>query len=314
MSTKDPYDILGVSRTASPDDVKKAYRRLAKQHHPDRNPNDKSAERRFKEIQAAYEVLGDPEKRAQYDQFGAGGPTPEFHHWTQDPNVVRNAHVNFDPSDLGSIFEQFFSRGGIGGFGGSVGGRRRSRRGAPRGADIEHDVTLSFDEALAGAVREVVLAAAGTNEHERIRFRVPAGVADGQVVRVRGKGQEGEGGRGDLLVRCHVAPHPLFRREGFDLALDLWLTFPEAVLGADVEIPTLDGAAVLKVPPGTPSGARLRLKGRGLRDGRNGQTGDLYAVVRIEAPKTLSPRARALVEELRTELPAAQRAERRGAG
>jgi DnaJ-class molecular chaperone len=296
--TKDPYQILGVSRTSSQDEIKQAYRRLAKQHHPDRNPNDRNAERRFKEVQAAYEVLGDPDKRTQYDRFGAGGPRPDYQEWTSGPGFNTNFDVHFGGDDLTSIFEQFFSRGaGVG-----TGGRQRGKRRPARGADIEMDVTLNFEEAIKGAVREVVLATEGADQRERIRFRVPAGVEDGQTVRVPGKGQGRGSGRGDLVVRVHVQPHPQFRREGLDLFVDLWLSFPEALLGAEVEVPTLDGTARLKIPPGTPSGTKLRLRGRGVEDVRSGRTGDLYAVIRIDAPRTLTPRARELVEALRDEL------------
>ncbi|HPM24977.1 MAG TPA: DnaJ C-terminal domain-containing protein [Phycisphaerae bacterium] len=298
-SNKDPYDILGVQRSATAAEIKQAYRRLAKQYHPDRNPNDKTAEQRFKEVHAAYEVLGDPERRAQYDRFGAGGPAPDVHAWTTGGPGIRVEDIPFDfggMGDLTSIFEQFFNRGGR--------GRRRAgpRAAAPRGADLDYAIELSFEEALHGAVREVVLTTGGPGgASERIRFRVPPGVSDGQRIRVRGQGQEGPGGRGDLLIRCQIRPHPYFRRDGRDILLDLPLTFAEAALGTQVEIPTLDGTAVVKVPPGTSSGAKLRLRGRGVRDA-SGQCGDLYALVQIAAPKSVSPRGRELLTELEREL------------
>lgn len=304
MTNKDPYDILGVSRKATQDEIKRAYRRLAKQYHPDRNPNDKSAEGRFKEVRAAYEVIGDPRRRAQYDRFGAGGPAPDIHAWATGRRGVAD-DIPFDfgsIGDLTSIFEQFFRRG--------MGGKTRSRRSprdsprtAPRGGDIEHTVELSFVEAVQGTVRDVVLTSPGPDRtEEQIRFRVPAGVADGQRVRVRGKGQEGPGGRGDLMIRIRARSHQHFRREGLDLLLDLPLTFAEAAQGTQVEIPTLDGATVVKVPAGTSGGTKLRLRGRGVRDARSGKTGDLYASVRIRVPKDLSPRARQLVQDLDREL------------
>ncbi|MEW6197857.1 MAG: DnaJ C-terminal domain-containing protein [Planctomycetota bacterium] len=297
---KDPYEILGVSRQATPEEIKKAYRRLAKQYHPDRNPNDKTAEQRFKEVHAAYEVLGDPQRRAQYDRFGAGGPAPDVHTWTTGTRVPFE-DIAFDFGSLGDltgIFEQFFRTPNRGG----ARPRRRaeSRRAAPRGADIEHEIELSFEEAARGTTRDVVLASADAGRpHETIRFRVPPGVADGQRIRLREQGQPGPGGRGDLMIRCRVRPHPLFRREGADLLLDLPLTFGEAALGAEVEIPTLEGPTVVKVPPGTSSGTKLRLRGRGLPGERKG---DLYAVVRIMVPKAVSPRARELITELESEL------------
>lgn len=299
MTNKDPYEILGVSRGATQDEIKKAYRRLAKQHHPDRNPNDKSAEQRFKEIHAAYEVLGDRQKRAQYDRFGAGGPAPDIHAWTTGGmHAHQNVGFDFGATDLTSILEQFFSRG--------MGGKARQRscrRSAERGADLEHSVGLSFEEAVRGTDREVILTTGnGADDSERIRFRVPAGVTDGQRIRIRGKGQAGLGGRGDLMIRCQVQPHACFRRDGLNILLDLRLTFREATLGAQVEIPTLDAPTIVKVPPGTSGGTRLRLRGRGIRDERSGKTGDLYATVHIDVPKDLSPRARELLDALSQEL------------
>jgi curved DNA-binding protein len=301
--SKDPYEILGVSRSATQDEIKKAYRRLAKQYHPDRNPNDKTAEQRFKEVHAAYEVLGDPERRAQYDRFGAGGPAPDVRTWTTGGRGgVRFEDIPFDFEGLGglgdltSIFEQFFARGG------PARTRRRSggaRSAALRGADLEHEVELSFEEALRGAVREVLLS--GSDSHsERIQFRVPPGVHDGQRIRIRGKGQEGPGGRGDLMIRCHIRPHPYFRLEGRDILLDVPLTLTEAALGTQVEIPTLEGTAVVKVPPGTSSGTKLRLRGHGVPQ-PTGPRGDMYAIVQIHAPKAVSSRARALLTELEGE-------------
>lgn len=302
-ANKDPYEILGVGRSASPDEIKQAYRRLAKKFHPDRNPNDKAAEQRFKEVQAAYEVLGDRERRAQYDQFGAGGPPPEYQTWQTGPGGPFAGDVQFDFGSLGdltSIFEQFFQRGG------AAGARRRgaSRRpGGARGANIETEIELSFEEAARGTEREVVLTTDGLDAAtERIRFRVPAGVADGQRIRVPGKGQAGLGGRGDLMIRVRTKPHAVFRREGLDVLLDMRISFPEAALGTQKEIPTLQGPTVVKIPPGTSGGTKLRLRGRGIHDARSDKTGDLYAVVRIQVPKELSPRSRELIEELQREL------------
>ncbi|MGD8451782.1 MAG: DnaJ C-terminal domain-containing protein [Phycisphaerae bacterium] len=302
MTNKDPYEILGVPRTASQDEIKRAYRRRAKETHPDHNPGDKSAEQRFKEIQAAYEVLGDKQRRAQYDQFGAGGPTPEFHNWGADVGGNPFGNMGFDlggMGDLTSIFEQFFARGGVGG--GRSRGRASGRRPARRGADLETSIELTFEEAVQGCQREVVLGGPSM-ESERISVRVPGGVSDGRRIRVSGKGQPGPGGRGDLLIRCRIRPHPLFRRDGLDVLLDLPLTFAEATLGAKVEIPTPDGTTIVTVPPGTSSGSKLRLRGRGVREERSGQQGDLLAVVRIQAPRQVSAEARQLLEQLEQEL------------
>jgi DnaJ-class molecular chaperone len=297
MASKDPYQILGVSRTATPDEVKRAYRRLAKEYHPDRNPGNKSAEQKFKEVQAAYEVLGDPQRRAQYDRFGAGGPTPEFHTWSTRESPFGGVSFDFDSlGDLTGIFEQFFQRGGV-----RRGPRRGAPRAAPRGQDVEHSIALSFEEAINGATRQVVLSGSdGTSEH--ITVHIPAGVHDGQRIRVKGKGQAAAGGRGDLMIRCQIRPHPFFQRDGLNVLLDLPLTFAEAALGTKLELPTPQGPAVVSVPPGTASGTKLRLRERGMPDARSGARGDLLAVVRIVTPKQISPRARELLENLDQEL------------
>jgi DnaJ-class molecular chaperone len=309
MDRKDPYKILGVSRSAAQDEIKRAYRRLAKEHHPDRNPGDKGAEQRFKEVQAAYEVLGDPQRRAQYDRFGAGGPKPEFHTWSTGRGSPF-AETDFDFSSLGdltSIFEQFFS--------GGAGARTRRRRAASRprrrGADIEHTVELSFEEAAGGTVREVMLTARGGREArpERIQFRVPGGVSDGQRIRVKGKGQDGPGGRGDLMILCRIRPHAYFRRDGLNVLLDLPLTIREAALGAKVDIPTLDGVTRVTVPAGTSGGTKLRLREKGIRDQRAEKVGDMLVVVRIQLPKSVSPKARGLLDELESELDLRPRAD-----
>lgn len=316
MEHKDPYEILGVSRTASADEIKRVYRRLAKEHHPDRNPGNKRAEEKFKQVQAAYEVLSDPQKREQYDRFGAGGPAPDFQNWgggfRQGGPGANHQEVQFNVGDLGdlsSIFEQFFSRGGMGG--GSPRGRNGRRRSsvaaepAQAGPDIETAVDVGFEEAARGCTRQIMLGGAGHNE--RIEVRIPRGISDGQKIRARGKGQPGESGRGDLIITVRVAAHPYFRRDGNDILLDVPLSLAEAALGAKIDIPTLEGPGRIVVPPGASSGTRLRLRGKGVTP-EHGSAGDLYAVVKIEAPRDLSPRARELVEQLDAELRQSPRA------
>jgi curved DNA-binding protein len=306
MDRKDPYEILGVDRNASQEEIKRAHRRLAKELHPDRNPGNKVAETKFKEVQAAYEVLGDPQRRAEYDRFGAGGPTPDFQTWsTGGAAPFEGVDIGFGSlDDLSSIFEQFFRRPT-----GRGRAARATRRPAPRGADLEYTVDLSFDEAVRGTRRQIQLSGAGGNARtERIEFRVPAGVAHGQRIRVKGKGQPGPGGRGDLMIRCHVHPHPFFRREGNDILLELPLGVTEAALGTQIDIPTLDGVTRLRVPPGTSSGTKLRLRGKGIHDQRSGATGDMYAATRIVVPKEVSPRGRELFDELAQELKQTPRA------
>lgn len=310
---KDPYEILGVSKSASADELRRAYRRLAKEHHPDRNPNDPKAIDRFKEVQAAYEVLGDAQKREQYDRFGAGGPPPDFGQWSTG-HGVDGVNVDFgDLGDLSSIFAQFFG----GGFGGRASARRphasRAKRPtAPprRGADIAHSIEIDLEEAATGVNREIKLRSDRPGHTERLEFQVPAGVADGQKIRIAGKGQDGRGGRGDLLIQCRIRPHRYFRREGDDIHLELPLSFSEAALGAKVEIPTLNGHSVLTIPPGTSGGARMRLRGQGLPNIRTKQRGDLFAVVRIVAPKEMNDADRAHIEALAQSLDAHVRTKR----
>lgn len=305
---KDPYEILGVGRNASQDEIKRAYRRLAKESHPDRNPGNKQAEERFKEVQAAYEVLGDPQKRKQFDQYGAGGPMPDFERWasgaTGGSPFGRHGDVHVDMGgvggfeDLGSIFEQFFARPGA---------RRRSRSTArqqpqPRGGNLEHAVDVGFEEAINGATRTVILSSPETaSGQERIDVRIPAGVKHGQRIRVREKGHLGPGGRGDLMINVRVHPHPYYRREGNDILLDVPLSFKEAALGTKVTLPTPSGKATVTVPPGTSSGARLRLRGRGVKQS-DGTHGDFFAIVKIDAPKAVSDRAQELIEAFDAEV------------
>lgn len=308
MDPKDPYAILGVSRESSADEIKRAYRRLAKEHHPDRNRGDKSAELRFKEIQAAYDVLGDPERRAQYDRFGAGGPTPEFRRWGGRAGGAHaeNMHATLnDLGDLSSIFEQFFRRGGMEDPRGP-GARTRPGAASDRNLDVEHAVELSFHESVKGATREIVLTGPGGSEH--LKVKIPPGITDGQKIRLPGKGSAAGGARGDLLIVCHVRPHAYFRRDGLDLHLEVPITISEALRGATVEVPTLAERVALRVPAGTSSGARLRLRERGIRDSRGGRVGDLYAVIRIVAPRRISEAALRLAEQIQQENPEDPRA------
>ena len=299
MSPKNPYDILGVARGASQEEIKRVYRRLAKKYHPDRNLGDKQAEEKFKELQAANEVLGDPKRRAQYDRFGAGGPAPAFQAWgAGGASPFGDSSFNFDSAgDLTSIFEQFFRRGPA-----QRQRRTAARRRRVRGADIQFTVDLTLEEAASGIRREIALSGGAGDARERIEFRVPAGIDEGQLIRVKGKGQDGAAGRGDLMIRCHIRPHAFFRRDGLDLHLDLPLNLTEAALGTKVEVPTFDGPMRLTVPPGTASGTKLRLRGKGIHDERSGRIGDMLAIVRIHAPRDLSPRARELLETLAAEL------------
>lgn len=346
MAKQDYYDILGVSRQAGQDEIKRAYRKLAKQYHPDRNKGDASATSRFKEVQEAYDVLGDKEKRRQYDRFGTvgvGAEAPGGGGWQAGPGGWQSApggwqvHQSGGPGtiefDLGDLEELFGGMGGApgGGAGGGIGsiferfmrqggGRARARgprgprpqRGptSSRGQDVEHEVQLTFDQAVHGATLEVDLSRGG-GARETIKVKIPPGVQPGQRIRVRGKGQSGvgAGAAGDMYIVCSIQPHPYFTRIGNDIYLDVPITVTEACLGTKLELPTIDGRTVVTIPPGTASGRKLRLKGKGVMDARTQERGDHYAVVRIVPPNDLTPRQEALLTELESETQFNPRAE-----
>ncbi|HWM14302.1 MAG TPA: molecular chaperone DnaJ, partial [Gaiellaceae bacterium] len=346
---KDLYEILGVSKTASPDEIKKAYRKLARQYHPDRNPGDAAAEERFKEIQGAYDVLSDPEKRKQYDQLGSrmfqGGPGGGGFQWSGDIG------------DLGDLFGGLFGRMG----GGGASARARPR--AQRGADVSVSLNLSFEDSLKGLTTKIPVelelpcATCGgsgaepgttpticpvcrgrgvTSEDEgvfafsrpcprcggngtvvekpcrtckgsgrqrrtkRYTVKIPAGVKDGTQIRLKGKGEPGLAGgpAGDLVVTTRVAASPLFERRGADLVIEVPVTYAEAALGAEVEVPTPDGRISLKVPAGTQEGKLLRMRGQGAPKLNGGGKGDLLARVRVVVPTKLTKAEREAIEAL----------------
>jgi DnaJ-class molecular chaperone len=282
---RDHYEVLGVAKNASEADVKKAYRKLARQYHPDRNPGDKTAAAKFKEVQDAYDVLSDKSKRAQYDQFGFAGPGTGpggGFHWGQGGPQF-NAHT-FEAGDLGDILRQF----GMGGGGADVedvfsrgaAGGRRGRRARPQEAEAEAAIPF-LTAALGGSVSLDV-------DGRQIDVKVPAGVEDGKKMRLAGQGPGG----GDLILVLRVQPHPYFRREGNTVILEVPLGLAEAVLGAKVDVPTLDGTRLsVKVPPGTSSGARLRLRGKGISGG------DQFIEIKVVVPKAEGERSRELIEE-----------------
>lgn len=310
---QDHYATLGVPRTASQDEIKRAYRKLAKQYHPDRNPDDPSAEAKFKEVQHAYGILSDPQKRAEYDRFGEAA-VGRFNTDPRGRKVYQwgtNSTINAeDLEDLfsafagggeerPSVFDEFFGGSGRQ----RRGGRRRPHpTAAPeRGADAERTITLTFDQAANGAVVTAQLGPRGNGKPGTLDVRIPAGVEEGQRIRLAGRGHPGRDGGppGDFYLVCHVKPHPFFRRQEADVYLDVPISVSEAALGAKVEVPTLDGRATVSIPPGTPSGAKLRLKGRGLKKGAAGERGDQYIVVGIVPPKPVTDQERRLFEQLR---------------
>jgi DnaJ-class molecular chaperone len=262
---KDPYEVLGVEKTASEAAIRAAYRKLAKHHHPDLNPGKPEAAEQFKEINAANDILSDPEKRARFDRGeidAAGNEVPPEHPFYRDFGDApgrEKYHANIDPEDLESIFAHAFSGGSARGPRGA-GGRRFSAR----GADAHYTLTVSFLDAANGTTRRITLP-----EGRTLDVRIPAGVRDGHLLRLKGQGMPGlgDGPPGDALVEIAVAPHPLFRREGNDIIVELPITVQEAVLGATLEVPTIKGKVRLTVPPNSGTGTRLRLRGRGIHQG-----------------------------------------------
>ncbi|SOC89746.1 molecular chaperone DnaJ [Curtobacterium sp. 314Chir4.1] len=311
---KDFYKVLGVDKTASDAELKKTYRKLARQFHPDSNPGDAAAENRFKEISEAYSVLSDKEQRQEYDQvramgsgarFTAGGPGQGGGFEDVFGGMFNQGgggqRVRFGQGGAGGGgFEDILGGmfGGGGGFGQSSGGYR-GFGGPTKGRDVSATTTLDFTTAIAG---DTVKLSQGNGRP--VNVRIPAGVADGQKIRLRGRGEPSpDGGEaGDLVVTVTVRKHPVFERDGQNLRLDVPVTFVEAALGATIEVPTLGGSTVkLKVAPGMPSGRVLRVKGRGVTT-KNG-TGDLLATVQVAVPSHLSDKQREAVEALAETLP-----------
>jgi len=288
---KDFYALLGVPKTASADEIKKAYRKLALQFHPDRNPG-KESEDKFKDIGEAYAVLSDKDKRAEYDKLrdamasGYGGfPAGRVH--VQDFGFG-------DEFDVEDLISQLFGRmGGLGDFRVGRGGRVQTM--PRRGRDVETTVTLSFDEAAKGAERKIRVDLPGGRRN--VTVKIPAGVADGTRIRARAAGEASAGGSGDLYVRVNVQPHKFFGRKGSDVTLTLPVTFTEAALGADVRVPTLNGPVTLKVPAGTSSGRTFRLRGRGIKKA-DGTASDLLATVQVVVPEKLNKKQKEIVTQL----------------
>ena len=302
---RDYYQILGVSRSASLDEIKRAYRKLAKKYHPDRNQDDPSAEQKFKEVQEAYATLSHPDKRAEYDQFGEVG----VGHWSTRPQGQKvyqwGGGSTIEMEDLEDLMSAF---GGGGGRRANVFDqffdRRRTRtppRAAKRGADEERQVTLTFDQAVHGCTMTVRLRTGRKASTETLEVQIPAGVEPDQKIRLRGKGHPGQNGGppGDMLLIASIKPHPFFVRQGADIYLDVPISVPEAVLGTKIEVPSIDGRATVTIPAGTSGGAKLRLKGRGIAHRGKTDRGDQYIVVRIVAPDDLTDEQRAHFEQLR---------------
>ncbi|MCI8436765.1 molecular chaperone DnaJ [Oscillospiraceae bacterium 44-5] len=347
---RDYYEVLGLSKGASEEELKKAYRKLAKKYHPDVNPGDKDAEAKFKEINEAYGILSDPEKKTRYDQFGFAGV---------DPSYGGGGGMGFDMGDidLGDIFGSFFG-GGFGGFGG--GGSRRN--GPQKGESLRVNLALSFEEAAFGCTKEIELSrtetceeckgsgcAAGTTaetcpdcrgagqvriqrgaggfafstttacqkcrgtgkiihtpcktcggagsvrKKRRVSVTIPAGIDDGQAVSIRGQGNAGANGgpAGDLLVRVQIKPHPQFQRDGVTVLYEHPVTFYQAAMGAELEIPTIDGKVKYSLPAGTQTGTTFRLRGKGIPELRSSRRGDQYVTIKVQVPTSLNSEQKA---------------------
>jgi DnaJ-class molecular chaperone len=319
MEFKDYYQTLGVAKTATEKELKQAYRKLARKHHPDINPGDKASESRFKEINEAYEVLGDPEKRRKYDElganwrlyeqaqqqgyapgtgpFGGGSPFGGGGAWTINmgggPGGYRTMseeemHEMFGNEDPFSDFFKTFFGGGASGQREAGRARGRTSR-SQKGRDIEHEVELTLEEAFHGATRRISIKQGG---HARsVDVRIPAGVKDGSRVRAAGEGETGAAGgaSGDLYLRVRLRPHPVFERDGNDLRTKVAVPVTTAVLGGEAQVPTISGSVRLRIPETTQSGQVFRLKGHGMPVvGKPDQRGDLYAAIEIQLPRTLT--------------------------
>lgn len=311
---RDYYETLGVSKTASEDEIKSAFRKLARKHHPDVAKDKAGAEEKFKQINEAYEVLSDPEKRKKYDQLGAdwnqpGGGFQPPPGWGQqagggayNPFGGGNGggvEFEFGGTGFSDFFEAFFG----GGRGQSAFGRRGGFAPGPetasRGSDVEADIMVTLEEALHGSTRTVSLRRNNSSKVETYQVKIPRGVHEGQRIRLAGQGEAGaRGGKsGDLFLRVRLARHPDFSVEGNDLIHEVELTPWQAVLGTELRTPTLEGEAKMKVPPGTQSGQRFRMRERGLPNA-NGTRGDLYVATKIRIPKKLTDRERELWSQL----------------
>jgi DnaJ-class molecular chaperone len=302
---QDPYSELGVARTASADEIRKAFRKLAKQFHPDQHPGDKAAEERFKRLSAAFDILGDVEKKKKFDRgeidadgremargFGGGGnPFGHGGGFRPQPGQGGFEGVNFD-----EILGEMFGRGG----GGPGGGMGSGRGFQSKGPDIRARLEIDLEDAIKGATRRITF-----GDGRSLDVAIPKGAGEGQVLRLKGQGHPGRSGgpNGDVLIELALKPHPIYRVDGADLHMDLAISVPDAVLGAKVDAPTPDGAVALTAPKGSNSGAILRLKGRGGIDPDTGRRGDLFAHLVVTLPEPQDAWLTKLAETWRTERP-----------
>lgn len=302
---RDPYQELGVSRTASADEIRKAFRKLAKQHHPDANPGDKASEETFKRVSAAFDIVGDEEKRKKFDrgeidadgreQFRGFNPGQGGGQWGQaGGSPFGNGRgfegAQFEGVDINDILGDVFGRrtGGGGGFG----------FGGGKGADVRARIDIDLEDSIRGTTRRIQF-----SDGRTVDVTIPKGATEGQVLRLKGQGHPGPRGAGDALIELHIRPHPIFKKRRDLLQMDLPVSLPDAVLGGKVQAPTPDGTVSLKVPKGANSGTMLRLKGRGLVDPKTGKRGDLMARLVVTLPEETDPKLEAFAEELRRDRP-----------
>jgi DnaJ-class molecular chaperone len=284
---RDPYEVLGVARGASADEIKQAYRKLAKKLHPDLNPGNEKVEDQFKEVSAAYDLLSDPDKRARFDRGeidASGAETPRRSYYRSYAEGDAGARYRQAGPEEGGFEDDLFA---------DLFGRRRGGTIRLRGADVTYTAEADFLEAVNGAKRRATLA-----DGKTIDFTIPPGTTEGQILRLRGKGQPGIGGgpSGDALIEIRVKPHPFFERRGDDIHVTLPITLPEAVLGGGVELPTVDGKVALKIPRGANSGMTLRLKGKGAPNASTKQRGDQLVKLSVQLPDTIDEELRTFVE------------------
>jgi DnaJ-class molecular chaperone len=304
---RDPYQELGVSRGAGADEIRKAFRKLAKANHPDTNPNNKEAEERFKRVSGAFDILGDPDKRKKFDAgeidadgretargFAGGGPWGAHPEGGFGGGGARYQSQSFEGVDLGDILGEMFGGGRGGGRGGQGGGFGGFSQ---RGADVRARLDIDLEDAIRGAKRRISF-----SDGRTIDVTIPKGAQEGQTLRLKGQGAPGRSGPGDALIELSILPHPIFRREGDVLVMDVPVTAYDAVLGGKAEAPTPDGPVTLTIPKGANTGTRLRLKGRGLTDPQ-GRRGDLFARLVVTLPDSPDPSLEGFAEIWKRERP-----------
>ncbi|MFQ5431944.1 MAG: DnaJ C-terminal domain-containing protein [Nitrospinota bacterium] len=292
----DYYAILGVGKNASEREIKANYRKMAKKYHPDKNPGDKVAEEKFKKISEAYAVLSDPEKKRNYDTFGS----EKFHQQFSQEDIFRGTNLNDILREMG--FGDIFGSGGVHfggrGAGSPFGGAHFGGAATMPDLDISTEMTISLEESVKGGERRFSLK--GDRGTETIAVKIPPGVKEGSKLRLSGKGGQYDRHKGDLYIKIHIAPHPYIKREGDDLIMKMDIDVSTALLGGSVRVRTLEGERSVKVPAGTRSGQKIRIKGKGVKRGRSA-AGDLYLEIGISVPKKLTSRQKKIAEELKKE-------------